>query len=155
MSIKFVALDPDVSSRLRKGGPDANGQPAEQRTSEGGGEPCRHCLQHVAAGEPYLIAAHRPFPAPQPYAEIGPIFLHANECGRGGGDAKLPAFLASPTYIVRGYSADDRIVYGTGSVVETLRIPARARELLARADIDYLHVRSAANNCYHCRIERA
>jgi hypothetical protein len=63
--------------------------------------------------------------------------------------------LASPDYIVRGYGADDRIVYGTGAVVPTTEIAGRAEALLARDDITYVHVRSARNNCYQCRIEAA
>ncbi|TMV58354.1 DUF1203 domain-containing protein, partial [Thioclava sp. BHET1] len=46
-------------------------------------------------------------------------------------------------------------VYGTGSVVATPEIPARAAELLAREEIAYLHLRSAANTCFQLRIERA
>ena len=56
---------------------------------------------------------------------------------------------------MRGYGADDRIVYGTGGVVATPDIPGRAGTLLADPAIAYVHVRSAANNCYQCRIERA
>ncbi|MEZ5798415.1 MAG: DUF1203 domain-containing protein [Paracoccaceae bacterium] len=36
----------------------------------------------------------------------------------------------------------------------TQEIPLRAAELLARPEVAFLHVRSATNNCYHCRIER-
>ena len=110
-------------------------------------------MEMIEAGAPYLVLAHRPFPELQPYAETGPIFVHAETCRRGGGSS-LPAFLASGHYILRGYGADDRIVYGTGGVVETDRIGARASALLDMANIQYVHVRSAANNCYHCRIER-
>lgn len=155
MSIRFVALDPATVSALRSGAPDANGQMPECRLATAGAYPCRSCLGMIQAGEAYLTLAHRPFPAAQPYAEIGPIFLHAEACPRGGGTADPPAFLQSPRYIVRGYGADDRIVYGTGGVVETPAIPQRAGELLADPVIAYVHVRSAANNCYHCRIERA
>ena len=100
-----------------------------------------------------LVLAHRPFPAPQPYAEIGPIFLCAAPCAAGGGEA-VPAMLASPEYIVRGYGAEDRIVYGTGGVVATGAIVARAADLFADLRVRYLHVRSARNTCYQCRIER-
>jgi hypothetical protein len=100
-----------------------------------------------------LVLAHRPFPAPQPYAEVGPIFLCADPCEAGGGEA-LPEMLASPDYIVRGYGADDRIVYGTGGVVATGAIPARAGELLTDTRVAYVHVRSARNNCYQLRIDR-
>ncbi|MBS0244045.1 MAG: DUF1203 domain-containing protein, partial [Proteobacteria bacterium] len=139
----------------RDGRSDANGLPAERHVAGPGATPCRHCLGHVSEGEPYLVLAHRPFPAPQPYAEVGPIFLHAEDCPRGGGTADIPSMLASRSYIVRGYGGDDRIVYGTGGVVAREVIPARAEELLSDPKIAYVHVRSAANNCYQCRIERA
>jgi hypothetical protein len=153
--IRFVALESALADRLRAGAPDANGQPAERHVATGDGLPCRHCLAMIAKGEPFLIAAHRPFPAPQPYAEVGPIFLHAKACPSGGGSDRVPAFLDSPRYIVRGYGTDDRIVYGSGLIVETAAIPAAAADLLDDPRIAYLHVRSATNNCYHCRIERA
>ncbi|MGL6209540.1 MAG: DUF1203 domain-containing protein, partial [Paracoccaceae bacterium] len=54
----------------------------------------------------------------------------------------------------RGYSADDRIIYGTGSVVPTEAIAVRAGELFADPRVAYLHVRSARNNCYQVRIDR-
>jgi hypothetical protein len=100
-----------------------------------------------------LVLAHRPFPALQPYAETGPIFLCADPCLQGGGEA-LPTLLASPDYIVRGYGTDDRIIYGTGGVVATGMIPSRALDLLDDSRVAYVHVRSARNNCYQCRIER-
>ncbi len=155
MSIRFVALETTLVKTLQDGAPDANDQPAERIVSTGPGYPCRHCLQPIAAGEPVLLLAHRPFPARQPYAEVGPIFLHAAPCPRGGGSLTLPAMLASPRYIVRGYGKDHRIVYGTGGVVETPDIAARAAALLVDSAIAHVDVRSAANNCYQCRIERA
>ena len=155
MPIRFVALETALVEALRAGGGDANGQVPERRISDGDGVPCRHCLAPVAKGEPYLILAHRPFPQPQPYAEVGPIFIHAGPCRRGGGDGRLPAFFASPRYIVRGYGSDHRIVYGTGQVTPTPEIATAATDLLARPGIAYVHTRSATNNCYHCRIERA
>src|SRR5258706_9016466 len=155
MSIRFVALETDIVRALQSGAPDANGQQPEVHFAHRDGLPCRHCLGPIREGQPYLILAHRPFPAAQPYAEQGPIFLHAEPCGRGGGGADIPEFLAGPSYILRGYGANDRIVYGTGRIVPTAEIPAAAAELLARDDVAYLHTRSATNNCYHCRIERA
>lgn len=116
--------------------------------------PCRHCLRNVAAGECYLILAYRPFPQLQPYAETGPIFLHAQECPRAVETDELPElFTKTRSYILRGYGADDRIVYGTGMVAETPEIVETATVLLKRPDVAYVHMRSARNNCYQCRIE--
>jgi len=156
MNIRFVALDTALVRALQAGRPDAYGMVPERHASDGDGVPCRHCLQQVAKGEEYLILAHRPFPKEQPYAETGPIFLHAKECERAAEGVELPEMFApTPDYILRGYGKDDRIVYGTGGVIPTRRIPDRAHELLARPDIAYVHMRSARNNCYQCRIERA
>ena len=151
--MRFVAIPTAVVQGYQAGGLDANGQLPERTVANGGGNPCRHCLKMIPDGAGMLVLAHRPFPTPQPYAEVGPIFLCAENCDAGGGQA-VPEMLASPDYIVRGYGSDDRIVYGTGGVVATGAIPARAEELLADARVAYVHVRSARNNCYQCRIDR-
>ncbi|HUQ35267.1 MAG TPA: DUF1203 domain-containing protein, partial [Aestuariivirga sp.] len=119
------------------------------------GVPCRHCLQDVAAGEGYLILAYRPFPALQPYAETGPIFLHAKACRRADDAQETPAMLARRmAHLIKGYSSDDRIVYGTGKIVPSAALDAEAANILKREDVAYVHVRSSVNNCYTCRIER-
>jgi len=155
MPIRFVGLETSLVRDLQAGGPDANGQTPERHVSPGSGIPCRHCLKPVAAGEPFLILAHRPFPSPQPYAEQGPIFLHADACARHVPSAKVPAMLASERYLVRGYGVDDRIVYGSGQIVLTAQIVGAAAAMFADARLAYIHVRSATNNCYQCRLERA
>lgn len=156
MPLRYIPLPTAVAARARQGAPDVNGQPAERMAAaEGSGTPCRHCLSQVPAGRPYLLLAHRPFEGLHPYAESGPIFLCAEDCPPGGGDALPDAMLEAPAYILRGYSADERIVGGTGAVVPTDQIPARAEALLAREDVAFVHLRSASNNCYFLRIEAA
>lgn len=150
--MRFVPIPTEVVRAYRAGAPDANGQVPERHISDGGGNPCRHCLAMIPQGAGMLVLAHRPFPAPQPYAEIGPIFLCADECAAGG-RAELPEMLASPEYILRGYGRDDRIVYGTGAATPTAQIAERAGSLLADPRVDYVHVRSARNNCFQVRIE--
>jgi hypothetical protein len=150
--MRFVPIPTPGVRALQAGGPDANGQVPERAVSDGDGNPCRHCLRMIPEGAGMLVLAHRPFPTPQPYAEVGPIFLCADPCEAGGGEV-LPEILASPDYIVRGYGADDRIVYGTGAVTPTPQIAARAGALLEDPRVAYVHVRSARNNCFQLRIE--
>jgi hypothetical protein len=152
--IRFTPMPTDIARAYQAGGLDAYGLAPERKTSDGGGNPCRHCLGMIPQGKGMLVLAHRPFPSLQPYAETGPIFLCADACDAGGGSA-LPAMLASPDYILRGYGADDRIVYGTGAVTPTDRIASRAADLFTDARVAYVHVRSARNNCYQCRIDKA
>lgn len=153
MPIVFTALSSTDVRALRAGGPDAYGLTPEVAVSDGPGNPCRHCLRFVPEGRPMLILAHRPFPAPQPYAETGPIFLCGDDCARHAGG--WPAVLdGTPDYLLKGYSADDRIVYGTGRIVPTGEIERYAEAVLADPRVAYVHVRSARNNCYQMRIDR-
>jgi hypothetical protein len=152
--IHFIPMPSDQAAAYRAGAPDAYGLQPEPGTSPGG-YPCRHCLGEIAAGAPYLTLAYRPFPTMQPYAETGPIFLHGEACQRYAAEEILPSMLTSPDYIVRGYGQDDRIVYGSGGVVPTDAIIEQAEQLLSDPGIAYLHVRSARNKCYQCRIERS
>ena len=152
MHIKFEPMDAATAARLRGGGPDAYGNPPERRMSDGAGVPCRRCMKLVGQGEPYLIVAWRPFAATHAYAETGPVFLHADPCEPDAGvEHGLPEFLTSPDYILRGYDADERIVYGTGGVIAREAIPARIEELLGQPAVEAVHIRSSRNNCYHCR----
>jgi hypothetical protein len=156
MPIRYTPLATDIARTFQAGGPDANGQPPERAVSDGGGNPCRHCLRMVPAGAGMLVLAHRPFPAPQPYAELGPINLCADPrtCPSAAPGAAPPEILASPDYILRGYSPDHRIVYGTGAVVPTARLKAEAEARFGDPRVAYLHVRSARNTCYQLRIDR-
>jgi hypothetical protein len=154
--IRFVAAATEVVNAYQRGATDAYGRIPERRTSDGSGLPCRHCLGDIGAGDDYLILAHRPFSGLQPYAETGPIFLHADACERHPETAEPPeAFLERPQMMLRGYDADERIVYGTGAIVPTDHLASVASALLDRPEVAFVHIRSATNNCFQCRVDAA
>lgn len=155
--VTFHPIDSATARSLRAGGPDAYGLPAERRISDGAGNPCRHCLCHIPEGAEMLVCAHRPFPAPQPYAETGPIFLCAADCpawdpARPG---LPPVFSTSPDFLLKGYTADHRIRYGTGRVVPRDQIAAYAAAVLEDPEVAFVDLRSARNNCWQARIRRS
>jgi hypothetical protein len=156
-ALRFVSMPTAEALAFQAGAPDTNGQAPERHVAEEEGRlPCRHCQRPISAGEAYLILAYRPFPAAQPYAELGPIFLHAEPCERHPDSAELPEMFRDwKNVLIRGYGPDDRIVYGTGEVVPPPGVTAAAERILARADVGYVHLRSSTNNCYQLRIERA
>lgn len=158
MSLTYLPYDPDFVANIRRGGPDAYGNPAEPAVSDGGGLPCRSCLCDIPKGADMLIMAARPFPDLQPYAETGPIFLCA-DCApyEGGGDKsqELPPVLASrKECLLKAYGADHRIIYGTGQITPTAQVARYCETLLSDPKVAYVDARSATNNCFTLRIKR-
>jgi uncharacterized protein DUF1203 len=88
----------------------------------------------------------------QPYAETGPVFLCADRCTPWEGDGLPPILTTSPDYLLKGYSPDNRIVYGTGAIVPKDRLTDYATEVLSDRRVAYVDVRSARSNCFQTRI---
>ncbi|MEH6476203.1 MAG: DUF1203 domain-containing protein [Sneathiella sp.] len=154
-TMNFIPIRTTAVRALQEGGNDSHGNAPEVRISDGDGLPCRHCLDYIPEGEEYLILSYKPFSSTQPYAEQGPIFLHRKECHSHENPTVLPK-ICDPEgrLLIRGYSADERIVYGTGKVVQNSQIETEAQKVLDLQDVAYIHVRSASNNCYQFRIEQ-
>lgn len=156
MPVHFIALDTETARHLQNGGVDAYSQQPVKQVSDGGGIPCRHCLKPVRKGDPYLTLAYSPFREAQPYAETGPIFLHAEPCDRATDSVEQAAmFKFGGKYILRGYRRNDWINYEVAEVVDAADITQVAEKMLAREDVAYLHMRSSLYNCFQCRIERS
>ncbi|MBT8426278.1 MAG: DUF1203 domain-containing protein [Silicimonas sp.] len=153
MKIAFHPLPTETVERIRQTGLDAYGTPVERHHVTGSTRPCRHCLGQTS--DAYLVLAHRPFTTLNPYAETGPIFLCDEDCLAPRPTDRVPDVLRSPAYIVRAYTARERILYGTGQVTPTGEIAAYAQSLFDNRDVAFVDVRSAANNCFQCRITRA
>lgn len=154
MKLRIQGISTTECEQIWRGGADAHGQAALLRTAEGQANPCRHCLQLIQEGDRKLVLAHRPFPGPQPYAETGPIFLHATPCIRYD-STELPTwFHYLDPAIVRGYGEDHWIRYSTGQVVRGRDIARACESILCDDTVAYVHVRSKFN-CFQCRVDRA
>lgn len=149
---RITALPTDLVTAWRSGAGDAYGNPPERQVAHGSGNPCRHCLDFIPQGAEMLVLAHRPFAGLHPYAETGPIFVCAAPCARFEGDGIPPALRDSPDYLLKGYGADERIVYGTGKVVAAEALMAHAEWALGWPGVAFVDVRSARNNCFQARI---
>ena len=153
MKLRVRGIPTEECERIRRGGVDANGQPALVRVATGAANPCRHCLGLIAEGSEKLVLAHRPFDTVQPYSETGPIFLHAAPCERYESDTLPSWFDRLDPAIVRGYGTDNWIRYDTGNVVRGADIPQACEKILADLTVAYVHVRSKYN-CFQCRVDR-
>lgn len=152
MTLSVRGIETGDFERLRAGGPDANGRPPERRPAEPA-NPCRHCLELIEPGDDELVLAYRPFLAPQPYAEIGPIFLHAAACARYESGALPWWFEHLDPALVRGYDERDWIRYDTGDAVPGPALRESCELILEDPRIRYVHVRSKFG-CFQCRVDR-
>lgn len=153
MKMLIKGIPSEYVDAIRSGDPDANGQAAVVRAAEGAANPCRHCLELIAPGEEKLVLAYRPFDDPQPYAEVGPIFLHKRACTRYVADALPTWFNHLQPAIIRGYGHDNWIRYETGQVVKGEELTSKCREILTDPEVAYVHIRSKFN-CFQCRVDR-
>ena len=154
-NLRTIAMPTKQARAYQTGTLDANGQRPEKHVSTGAGNPCRHCLKTIEAGAEKLVLAYRPFDELQPYAEMGPIFLHGRACERHEENAGLPKmFKRWHTVLVRGYGEDDHIQYHAARLVPVGELEQHCTELLEDKAVAYLHVRTAQYNCFQCRVER-
>ena len=156
MKLMFKALPTELVRNFQGGALDANGQQPERAISDGSGNPCRHCLTEIPSGDSMLILSFKPFTEANPYSESGPIFLCESACTRYADSNELPEMLAGwEKALIRGYNANGRIVYGTGSVVSMQDVPKAASQIFEDEQVSYIHLRSSSYNCYQCRVDRA
>lgn len=156
MKLKIMPMPTDRYTALIEGGLDAHNNKPALNISDGDGMPCRHCLDDIAKGDEYLTFAYSPFETQHAYAEVGPIFLHAEACDAYNASDVPPSFLTREHYMMRGYSATTgAIIYGTGKRVLATDLKAEAVKILTNDDCAYVHLRSATNTCFACRIELA
>lgn len=151
MAFHITSYNQSWLDKLRAGGPDDNGQPAEHAVSDGAGNPCRSCLDDIPEGAEMLIAAARPFSTLQPYAETGPVFFCAGNCTPWNGAGLPPVLTSRQDYLVKGYTADERINYGTGAIVNAADLDETLGALLSRTDVAFADIRSSRNNCFQAR----
>lgn len=151
----YLSLPTEAVRHWQAGGPDAYGNAPERAVSDGSGNPCRHCLRDIPAGRGMLVLALRPFGGLQPYAETGPVFLCAEPCpAHGEPDIAPPIVTGRQRLLVKGYGKDERIVHGTGAVVECALMDEHLDRLLADPAVAFADLRSASNNCFFCRVVR-
>ena len=137
---KISALPTDQVQANRNGAPDGYGNPPEQAISNGAVNPCRHCLTYIPKDKEMLVLAHRPFSKTPPFAETEPIYLCAEPCQRYQASAELPEVLTdSSNYLIKGYGADDRIVYGTAIITPLLQLQVFSDTVDGYSDIAQRH----------------
>lgn len=116
------------------------------------GAPCRHCLKLIPAGEQATLFTYDAFEALEKLPLPGPVYIHAKSCERYREDAGFPPELKNSPRTLNAYTQGRRLL--AQEYVENGTVDSAVEKLFARADVDYIHVRSTTAGCYTFRIER-
>ncbi len=146
-AIRISPISTDRLQQIWAGGLDDNGESPVASVDELGGAPLRCCLRDSRRGERLALIGYRPASQPGPYAEIGPVFIHAEKCA-GYRQAKVyPEDFRRRPQVFRAYRADGAIVGGV--LVEPGTGQERAAErLLADPAVTVVHSRNVIYGCF-------
>ena len=116
--------------------------------------PCRRCLRNAEVGDDLVLAPYDPFTVRSPYAGDGPVFVHADGCEPfASAPGAVSEQVSGRVLSVRAYDEDAMMTAST--VFKGERFRERAEELLAGADVAFLHVHFAGPGCFAFRVDRA
>ena len=152
--LRVDALPPDDLARIRNQGADDFGNPlVATLVDSAGGTPLRCCLREARAGEQVALIAYRPSRVGGPYAEVGPVFIHAASCAGYTTPDRYPDDFRPRRQLLRAYGPDggivDAAIAENGDEAEEV-----CAAFLARPDIAYIHSRNVLWGCYMFTVRR-
>jgi uncharacterized protein DUF1203 len=147
-TLVFEPIPAAELDRIRDHGNDEAGHPLSVQVDATGGKPLRCCLRETRPGERILLIAYTPPGTAGPYAERGPVFIHADRCGGYSTRNQYPPELSHRRQVVRAYDHDGRIADGV-LVSDGHQAEAVIRELLGQPHIALVHLRNVGYGCYN------
>ncbi len=112
--------------------------------------PCRHCLRWAEPGERVILFPYAAIPAGHAYSEIGPIFVHADDCPRYSATNEYPAAFRAGR-AVRAYDSRFNII--DAEVADGDGAEAVIAKYLSNPETAFVHVRSASRGCYTMEVQ--
>jgi hypothetical protein len=152
--IRIIAIPTAVAETVRSSGrAPVYGHPVH---SEVGADPapCRHCLRLITPGvDRRILFTYDRFTGVESLPLPGPVFIHAEACGRYIETAGFPHELRSSPRTLEGYARGRRLL-GQKYVIDG-QVEMAIEQLFALSDVDYIQVNSTTAGCFTFRIERA
>lgn len=144
------AIPTDIADRIRTTLVDDFGNQLIVRPADSA--PCRHCLRITKPGEHLIVFAYQPFANVGPYAEVGPVFVHAAPCKAYANRDTFPEDFRKRIMTMRGYNAEGTIE--TAELSEAGNPEATIERLFSNGRVSFIHARNPAWGCYDFRIDR-
>ena len=152
-SFRVHALSNSYLDRIRVQGVDDFSNPVVA-SRERAGAPLRCCLREALGGEAVALIAYQPSTFGGPYAEIGPIFVHADACGGYPDTGRYPQAFRHRQQVLRVYDAGGNQIYNLNRIIEGRDAEGAITDVLARHQVSYLHSRNVLAGCYMFTITR-
>ena len=151
-TFRISPLSPDFASRIRREMKDAFGHALSVRCDSSPHQ-CRACLRLTEPGEGCILLSYSPFTSDQPYAEVGPIFIHERECRPYEDTREYPPEFPREAVVLRAYDERDEIE--DAEYVGNRPVDQAIAYLFGNARVSYLHARNSTYGCFMFRIDRA
>ena len=146
-ALTFEAIPAAGLAEIRAAGRDEAGNSLTVQ-ADNGGSPVRCCLRETRPGERVMLIAYTPSGTAGAYAERGPVFVHADPCEGYPTPHRYPPGLRHRTQVVRAYDRQGRIADGV-LAADGLQAEAVIAEMLARPDVELVHLRNVGYGCYN------
>jgi hypothetical protein len=151
LSFRIVAIHTEIAEAARReagaGAPDHVFVTADSPR----GYPCRHCLRWARPGERMILFPFAAIAPGRPYSESGPIFVHAEPCGRYATTHEFPSEFREGR-VLRAYNSHHAMI--AAEVANGEGPDAVIERFLQKPETAFVHVRSASHGCYTMEVER-
>jgi Protein of unknown function (DUF1203) len=150
LTLRYVPIPAEIAENARRTRRDAFGHDLEVQRDTG---PCRVCLRISKAPENSLPLSYQPLPDRNPYAEVGPIFIHDHDCAPYRALDAFPEDFVERELVLRAYDGEGKIF--DAAVAPSGQGARIAAEFLSNADVHEVHVRHTTYTCFDFKIVRA
>lgn len=149
-TLRYLPVPETIALEARRTRKDRFGHDLRVTTTEA---PCRVCLRISRRPERLILLSYQPLPDSGPYAEIGPIFVHARRCQPYADFESFPQHFVGRRLVLRAYGHQGQIV--DALVAEAGTAPQCAAGLLSDDAVAEVHVRHESYTCYDFKIVRS
>ena len=151
-SYRVVPLPSEVAASARRAAEAGAPDHAVISVTSPNEAPCRHCLRWAQPGEQVVLFPYASIAPGRPYAESGPIFVHAAPCERYQAIDEFPAAFRQGR-VIRAYDREQNMI--AGEIVNGREPETVIEKLFENPETEFIQVRSADRGCYTFGIARA
>jgi hypothetical protein len=154
MAFVIDAIPAERLEQMRRDGIDDAGDPFTPFVNpDPDGAPLRCCLRDAKTGERLALIAYRPDGTAGAYREIGPVFVHADQCAGYPEQNAYPEGFRLLDQVFRAYGHDGRI--HDAALIRGAEAETAIEKLLDDPAIATVHSRNVLYGCYMFAINRA